>query len=177
MKRVFLVIMAFMILLSAACLAEEETGSARSLIDIYDALISETNEATGGKAVIEDAAGLLSDDEVVAVMKAMKPITDYCHVGFITYPADGPSTYSSVSKAKLWGKLVFHDKYRYAIFIIDVKARYLAICTNWDSDSLSSERIDAITEEVHLFATNGEYGTCACETFDRVLETLASEKE
>ena len=134
-------------------------------------MASITNEATDYKTVIEDGALLIKDYEITPIEDAMKPITDFCNIGFVTYPVDGSNDLSGTSKAHLWGKLVFSDMNPYIVFMIDMKTRNVSIYTS-RKNLLTTEAMNSIIDNVYLFASNDEYGTCACETFSQILKLL-----
>ena len=176
-RRLFIWIMILLIALSPKCFGEglnpdNQEKSTICLIDLYSNFLTNINDATGYKSVIEDAAGLIKIDEIESVIEAMTPVTDFCNIGFVTYSADGSNTLSSTSKAHLWGKIVFDDRNPYVVFIIDMKTRFLSIYTNLKNELTDLKRMNTITDEVHLFATNGEYGTCACEAFSRIYKAI-----
>ncbi len=56
-----------------------------------------------------------------------------------------------------------------------MKTRVLAIYTSQTVNLHFKDKMDFIVDEVYLFATNGDYSTCAYETFSRILEVLSGE--
>ena len=88
-RRLFIWIMILLIALSPKCFGEglnldNQEKSTICLIDLYSNFLTNINDATGYKSVIEDAAGLIKKAEIESVIEAMTPVTDFCNIGFVT---------------------------------------------------------------------------------------------
>ena len=146
-----------------------------SIIDINN-LISEKNESTEFRAMMEDSAGLIQQNEMYSVMKSMIPITEHCNIAFITYPEDGDNELRSTAKAHSWGNMIFHDSTPYIVCAIDMKKRNIAIYSSDTSKLLTTEKMNSITEQVYVYAQNGEYNICASKMLELILSELNKNK-
>ena len=158
-------------------LSERTAETNVSLIDVYGRLTVESHYDTGYSAAIDDSAGLLQDDELRSVMPNLLSIAQYCNIGFMTYPESGPSELPVLTKASLWGKLVFNDNEPYTVFIIDMKTRNLGIYMSWDSEQLWPEKIDEILDGTYTYASSGEYCQCTNRTLRMILAAFENQAE
>ena len=158
MKKLLLVLLALMLL--APGLAAART-------------LSYTNEETGFTAVIDDDASLLDSAEYDSVLESMKPLTQYCGVGFYTY--GGTSTEYVKNKAEKWGNSTFPGEF--TLLIIDMATRQLMVGSSAKiMDSISQAKAYTITDNVYTYATRGEYGRCAETAFNQMYRALKGEK-
>lgn len=126
--------------------------------------------------VINDEARLLTENEKAEVLEMMKTVLQYANVGFMTYPAGG-STQNSAVKACEWGSETFGSESRHVVFIIDMTMRHLDIYASHPlSGVLTAAILNSIAEKVYRYASRGEYGTCAVETFRLIENVLRDEK-
>ena len=106
---------------------------------------TQRNEETGYTAVIDDSGSLLDAAEYDGLFSAMKPITDYCNVGFYTY--SGESKEYVMTKAKNWANSVFPGTC--TLFIIDMATRQLAVWSSADVQrTLTQAKGYTITDNV-----------------------------
>ena len=133
-----------------------------------------TDPETGFSAVTDDAAGLLDAAGLESVLEEMKPITQYCNVGFTTYR--GSSNTPVKKKAESWARQQFGTE-SYTVFMIDLQTIKLGI---YSSESMyrliSTGKANTITDNVSRMATRGEYAECAGEAFRQMLKTIRGEE-
>lgn len=172
---VLLISLAISLSVSSFAEAAAIGGSSEMYTSLTEAFSSmnmlKKNRDTGYTAVIDDSAYLLDELELKVLLDNMGLVTAYANVGFITYPASGPMNNSAEDKAWSWGNLVFGSDQKYVIFIIDMKNRYLNICSSKKaSDVLTSDKLSAIADQIYSYATNEDYLYCAQNTFALVLK-------
>jgi len=139
--------------------------------------LTETNEETGYSLLIEDTAGLLDAEETAEVAETMRPILQYASAGFLTWPEDGGDRTAGATKAQRWGDRVFGPNTRFTVFIIDMETRHLDIYASRPlARVLTAAEENSITDNVYRYATRGEYGECAKETFSQIEKVLRGEK-
>ena len=125
---------------------------------------------------ILDEGFLLQEDELPDLVKAMEAVAEYANVGFLTRPADGDNG-NSASKAQVWGDSIFGSDTRFTVFIIDMATRHLDIYASKPLSSiLTSASENSIADNVYRYASRGEYGVCAIETFKLIENVLKDEK-
>ncbi len=138
---------------------------------------TETNAETGYTLVIHDEAGLLDSAEIPEVTEAMRGITAYANVGFLTYPSGGNDTKASATKAQRWGDSVFGSGTRFTVFIIDMRTRHLDIYASRPlAGVLTAAEENSIADNVYKYASNRQYAKCAAETFLQIEKVLKGEK-
>lgn len=126
-------------------------------------------------AVCDDAC-LLDELDETAVLDMMRSASAYANVGFLTYPTGG-SSQNSAEKARKWGESTFGADSRFVVFIIDMSTRHLDIyASKLLSGVLSSAVLNSIADNVYRYASRGEYGACAIETF-RLVENALKDEE
>ena len=165
MRKILLWVTALLIaLIPFACAAGED--------------IRETNQETGYTLVIHDEAGLLTDSaEIAEVQEAMRGVTAYANVGFMTYPSGGSNSRNSATKAQVWGDSVFGSSARFTVFIIDMKNRHLDIYASRPiSGILTAAEENSIADNVYKLASNGKYGKCAAQAFEQIEKVLKGEQ-
>ena len=131
--------------------------------------VSADNESTGYKIVIEDDAGLLTNDEILQLAEDMWPITQYGGAAFVT------TDYNSTTAAN-------YAKQRYmeyfgngsgTLFLIDMDNRQLYIISSGAIyRTVTSSKADTITDNVYRMATRGEYYECAKSVFEQEIALL-----
>ena len=124
--------------------------------------------------VVLDEAELLKTEEKDGLLEIMNSVSEYSNVGFITYPAGGEEK-PGVQKAWEWGNRTFGKDEKYVVFIIDMTMRHLDLyASKLLAGILTSDSLNSVAESVYMYATDGEYGTCAKETFRLVYNLLHS---
>ena len=134
------------------------------------------NGENGYSLAIDDGAGLLDSGETEQVRQAMLPITEYASAGFVTI-ASNPGGTAPATLARQWGESRFGGNVRFTVFIIDLGTRHLDIYASQPlSGVLTASEENSIADNVYRYATNGEYGKCAVETFSQIERVLKGEK-
>ena len=138
---------------------------------------SEVNAETGYTLLIHDEAGLLDSAEIQEVTEAMRGITAYANVGFLTYPSGGNDTKASATKAQRWGDSVFGSGTRFTVFIIDMLTRHLDIYASRPlAGVLTAAEENSIADNVYKSASYGNYDKCAIDAFTQIHKVLKGEK-
>ncbi len=138
--------------------------------------VQETNEETGYTLVIRDEAGLIDSAEIAGVTEAMRGVTQYANVGFLTYPSGG-NRQNSATKAQVWGDSTFGSGARFTVFIIDMTNRHLDIYASRPLSSiLTAAEENSIADNVYKSATYGNYARCAEDAFTQIEKILKGEK-
>ena len=137
----------------------------------------EKNPVSGFRAVLYDQAGLLAEEEVKGVLRAMYPVTDYANAGFVTYDVPDAFNGNVLSKARSWGDKTFGSSSPYTVFIIDMKTRRLGIYSSKKVFSLlSTAKANTITDNVYKYASREEYADCAKEAFRQICLVMEGQK-
>ena len=163
MRKAFIIFLAVLLaaLLTMACAAGDTV---------------EKNEETGYSLVFRDDAGLVDAAEAEDVVEAMRAVTQYANVGFITNPSGGSSG-NSATKAQKWGDSTFGPGTRFTVFIIDMATRHLDIYASRPlSGILTAAEENSIADNVYRMASRSEYGKCASEAFRQIEKVLKGEK-
>lgn len=136
----------------------------------------ETNAETGYTLVINDEAELIAQAELADVLSAMRDVTQYANVGFLTVP-EGGRRGNSATKAQEWGDSVFGYGTRFTVFIIDMAERHLDIYASKPlSGTLTAAEENSIADNVYRAASNGRYARCAQDAFLQIAGVLRGEK-
>lgn len=163
MRKILLILLAALIALLPFAAAAGETAL-------------EKNEVTGYQLVVDDEAGLIDRAELQSVLDAMRGITEYANVGFLTYPSGGSSR-NSATKAQEWGDRTFGYQTRFTVFIIDMTNRHLDIYASKSlAGTLTAGVENSIADNVSKAATAGNYSKCAADAFTQILSILKGEK-
>ena len=133
------------------------------------------NPDTDYTATVSDDANLLSDAEKRKLLEAMKPLTEYGYIEFVsTDTADG--YYDTSSYAADY----YHSHYSTdsgSIFVIDMKNREIFIFSDGDNYRIiTNSKAYSITDNVYREASNENYYKCASIAFDEMLTLLRGYK-
>jgi len=160
MRKLLLSLLLFILAVSLAAGALAESASLK-------------NEETGFEAVIDDPAGLLTKDEISAVLDAMGSITAYANAGFVTYGASGSDTSSVLKKAERWGESRFGRNSGYTVFMIDMRTRRLGIFSSQNIyHLLTTAKANTISDNVYRYASREDYAGCAKEAFREIVRVM-----
>lgn len=137
------------------------------------------NQTTGYRFVIEDEAELFSnntEDEMQDLMRLMNEITDSCNVALVTIddnPYVSTESYARYKNEELFGSSTNNA----VIFVIDMDERMLLIDSMGSTrKTITSSYCNTITDNVYRYASDGDYYTCAYETFDQIQTLLAGRR-
>ena len=126
------------------------------------------NPQTGYRAIVDDAAGLLSDSEKTELLEKMKGITEYCGAMLKT-------TGENASAASVYAEQVFIETFgrdNGVLFLIDMDNRELYIFSGgYAYTVITTPYANTITDNVYTYASRGEYYNCAANAFAQ-METL-----
>lgn len=138
-------------------------------------LLFKTNAlASSHEAWINDEADLLSDSEETLLLEDMEALTDYGNVIFLS--TDSYSGFSTAAYAHAFYQQYYGNS-NGLVFYIDMYEREILIDCNGDiSYTLHSGHIKSITDNVYRYASNGDYYSCAANTFNQCLTVLEGGK-
>ncbi len=145
-----------------------ETFAAGSYTVQEDAFLY-TNDSTGYRIYLSDEEDLLSTDEERALLEEMKPVTAYGNAAFISYYASGVSAKTLAFDAY---DALFSNASG-TMFLIDMGNREIRIESDGEVyEKISTEKANTITDNVYRYASDGDYYTCASNSFDQILRVL-----
>ena len=122
------------------------------------------NSDTGYTAYIDDEEDLLSSSEEEELLKNLVPLTQYGNVAFLS----GRGDYSAAATIRDFYNEVFYGKSG-LIFFIDMENREIRIQSGGAFyRTISSDVANSITDNVYVFASNGDYYRTAAVAFSQV---------
>ena len=122
------------------------------------------NKDTGYTAYIDDEEDLLSSEDEENLRKQLIPLTEYGNVAFLS----GRGEYSAESTIRNFYRTVFSGKSG-LIFFIDMENREIRIQSGGAFyRTISSDVANSITDNVYVFASNGDYYRTAAVAFSQV---------
>ncbi len=146
-------------------------GSLHAVASESDAGYIYTNSQTGYRAIVEDDAMLISDEEEQTLLGEMEEITAYGNAIFKTI--DVNNYYSTENYAANYLESAFGYGESATIFLIDMDNRMLYVySTGTIYNIVTGSYADSITDNVYTYATDGEYYTCASMAFAQILTLL-----
>ena len=155
----------FKTLLLAFCISTFMIGKSYALDQ--SAFLSSSvyqNSDTGYTAYIDDEEDLLSSSEEENLLKKLVPLTQYGNVAFLS----GRGEYSAAATIRDFYNEVFYGKSG-LIFFIDMENREIRIQSGGAFyRTISSDVANSITDNVYVFASNGDYYRTAAVAFSQV---------
>lgn len=140
---------------------------------IYAAVVYE-NPDTGYEVIIEDGAGLLSEEEKTALSEAMQEISVYGNAAFVTIEQN--NYYSTDEYIRNYYREHFREDSG-TVFLIDMDYRNIWIYSNGRIyKTITDSYADIITDNVYTYASHREYYQCASKAFSQILTLLKGEK-
>ena len=138
-----------------------------------DSSYSYINEETNYKAIIDDKASLLSEDEKNKLFEQMKPLTKYGHIGFV-------STNNNYSSVESFADSYYHSNFNKesgTIFIIDMSNRKIYIFSDGANYRIVTKgKAYSITDNTYTYATRSDYYGCASLAFEQINTILEGRK-
>lgn len=132
------------------------------------------NPVTGYKAMIYDAAVLLTDEEKASLITDMEPITDYGTVLLVTILENETSSADEYAR-QCYNTWIGSGNG--TVFLIDMDNRELIIYTNGHMQYMITGAVaDSITDNVYRYATKEQYYDCCKEVFAEEYTVLQGEK-
>ncbi|MCM1185611.1 MAG: TPM domain-containing protein [Lachnoclostridium sp.] len=127
------------------------------------------NEGTGYHLILEDDAGLLTNEERMTLQWKMEPITQYGNVAFKTIR-------ENASSAADFAESYYHAKFGResgTLFLIDMDNRKIWIFSDGAIYKVINENYaETVTDNVYRYATNGEYYRCSAQAYDEIYTLL-----
>ena len=155
----------FKVLLLAFCISTFMIGKSYALDQ--SAFLSSSvyqNSDTGYTAYIDDEEDLLSSSEKENLLKKLVPLTQYGNVAFLS----GRGEYSAAATIRDFYNEVFYGQSG-LIFFIDMENREIRIQSGGAFyRTISSDVANSITDNVYVFASNGDYYRTAAVAFSQV---------
>lgn len=155
----------FKVLLLSFCISTFMIGKSYALDQ--SAFLSSSvyqNSDTGYTAYIDDEEDLLSSSEEEELLKNLVPLTQYGNVAFLS----GRGDYSAAATIRDFYNEVFYGKSG-LIFFIDMENREIRIQSGGAFyRTISSDVANSITDNVYVFASNGDYYRTAAVAFSQV---------
>lgn len=131
------------------------------------------NAATSYRAIIEDDAQLLNDEEEQELAALLQEITSYGNVAFKTIDYNDRGTESYARK-------YYQEQFGTAsgtLFLIDMDNRNIWIHSDGAVYKvITKSYADTITDNVYRYASDGNYYDCAAHTYDQILTLLKGQK-
>lgn len=128
-----------------------------------------TNDDTGYEVIVEDDAGLLSQDELKQLSRKMAEITPYGNAAFKTIDENPSSTERFVRE-------YYSDTFGQrsgTVFLIDMDNRNIWIYSDGDVYKIITDSYaDTITDNVYRYASSQEYFDCAYHAFEQIVSLL-----
>ncbi|MCF0146634.1 MAG: TPM domain-containing protein [Eubacterium sp.] len=127
---------------------------------------------TGYRIIINDEAGLLSDEEIDKLADDMAPILAYGNAAFVT-TAENYLTPQEYSETLSYGYFMNDSS---VLFLIDMDNRMLILNTTGEIfRTVDKAYCDSITDNVYAIASEGRYYDCAAEVFSQVGAVLGGQ--
>lgn len=155
----------FKVLLLAFCISTFMIGKSYALDQsVFLSSSVYQNSDTGYTAYIDDEEDLLSSSEEEELLKKLVPLTQYGNVAFLS----GRGDYSAAATIRDFYNEVFYGKSG-LIFFIDMENREIRIQSGGAFyRTISSDVANSITDNVYVFASNGDYYRTAAVAFSQV---------
>lgn len=134
----------------------------------------ETADNSGHTVVIQDDAGLFSEEEKEALYSTM---SDFLSYGSAAVYTTGENPYGSVDSLadRMYEELI-GDYYMAdgSLFVIDMDNRYLLLSNGGTVTKKINDRdCDEITDNVYRYAGSGDYYGCARTAFEQEIKLLS----
>lgn len=131
------------------------------------------NPDTGFLAVLEDDAGLLTEEQLMELAEEMEDITAYGNVAFKTIDVNGASTES-------YARSFYQNRFGTdsgTLFLIDMDNRNIWIHSDGAVyQVITTANANTITDNVYRYASRGDYYGCASEAFRQINALLQGQR-
>ena len=131
------------------------------------------NEETNFKALIEDDANLLTDEEKTKLLDNMIPLTKYGHIAFKSIDSNYTST-------EYYAREYYHTTFGTqsgTVFVIDMHNRNIFIFSDGNNYKvITTDKANIITDNIYTYATREEYYECASKAFRQMYTLLEGGK-
>lgn len=165
-KRVFSALTALLILVTPAVFVYAENYNVMVTEDGGDYSFSQG----GYLAIVEDNAKLFTDEQSELLLNQLKSVLPYGNAAVVTVGSHAySSTDSFASETYSW---MFGNNSG-VLFVIDMYLRNIYIyCDGSIYKTISSRRAREITDNTYIFASKGNYYSCASESFTQITALL-----
>lgn len=131
------------------------------------------NPDTGFRVVVEDDAGLLTEEQRAELADVMQPITAYGNVAFKTI---GKNASSTENYARNYYKNIFGTDSG-TLFLIDMDNRNIWIFSDGAVYKvITTAYANTVTDNVYRYASAANYYECAAEAFREIYALLEGER-
>lgn len=155
-KSLWILVIVLMVLIHSFCFAVEN--------------LQYENENTGYVALIEDDANLIKEKKRESLLLKMKSLTQYGNIIFKSI------TSNNMGSTKKYASQYYHSKFGKesgTIFLIDMQERYIWIFSDGENYTMiRTSGANAIADNVYKFASEGDYYTCAFESYNQMEKLL-----
>ena len=139
-------------------------------IDVKAKTFTYTSKETGYKAIIEDEANLLTQEQISTLGNQMIELTKYGNVAF-------NSTINNIHiSTSSYARSYYHKKFSTqsgTLFLVDMYHREIYIFSDGENyNTITSSKAYSITDNVYRYASNGDYYKCASVAFSQVKSLL-----
>ena len=132
-----------------------------------------TNQETGYRVLLEDDAGLLTEEEIRLLALEMQDITAYGNVAFksISY---------NIHSASSFARDYYHQQFSSesgTLFLIDMDNREIYIFSDGSVyRTITSAYASTITDNVYRYASSADYYSCASQAFEQIRILLSGRR-
>ena len=130
------------------------------------------NSVTGYRAVIDDTAGLISDEDPYygKLTEEMQVLTEYGNAALLTVSEGYIESTRDYAKSNLHS---LFGKESATVFLIDLVNRQIYVFSNGDIlKTVTQSRGIIITDNIYRYATLAQYTECACHAFEQEIQLL-----
>ena len=132
-----------------------------------------TNPETGFRIVLEDDAGLLTEEEKQLLFTVMQDITVYGNAAFKSIDTNSSSTQNY---AESYYRSLFGTDSG-TLFLIDMDNRNIWIHSDGAGYKvITSSYADTVTDNVYRYASRGNYYECAAEAYREIYALLEGDR-
>ena len=129
------------------------------------------NSETGYGIYIYDEEDLLSEEEEAVLLENMMPLTEYGGAAFVSASSsDAENTVRSRSYN------IFNNASS-TLFLIDMGVREIKLANTGDiHKAVTNNYMNIITDNAYIYATDGDYLTCAQSVFEQEYKVLDGQR-
>lgn len=158
----------------AAAVPVKASEAAYSLVEEDKGYYLYENDSSGYQILIDDAAGLLSEDEGRQLAPYMAGCSDGGYVMLVT------TDYNDRGNAEAYAENYYRSRIPEEsgiLFLIDMDTRELLFYSEGAYHrELSGSTMNVIGDNIYKYASNGDYYSCAQEAFSEISDVLEGKR-
>ena len=140
---------------------------------VFCAVLPPVRPAAAQSLVVDDQAGLLTDEEETRLISDYSAITEYMDAAFVTTD-NSPGTTARFAESYAISR---YGNAPAVIFVIDMDDRDLYVYANGSAlKTITSADARAITDNIYKLASQGRYYECADRAFSQILAKCMGER-